>query len=210
MKKIFFSIVALGVITFTSCNNSRGKTEHEGHDMSDMNKDTVRQVSATDDKEVKAVNITFTNLDQNAAAFFREIVGHYLDIKNALANDNDSEAASAAKAMYKAIRKLDKSLLTADQKKIYDAIEDDLKEHAEHIGKNADEIKHQRLHFSMMSEDVYYLVKAFGGGRTLYHDHCPMYNENKGAMWLSESKDIRNPYFGNKMMTCGSVEEMFK
>ena len=40
----------------------------------------------------------------------------------------------------------------------------------------------------------------------LYHDHCPMAQDNKGAMWLSETKEIRNPYFGDKMMTCGSVE----
>lgn len=38
----------------------------------------------------------------------------------------------------------------------------------------------------MMSQYVYALAKAFGGGRTLYHDHCPMYND-KGAMWLSET-----------------------
>ncbi|MBK8611769.1 MAG: DUF3347 domain-containing protein [Chitinophagaceae bacterium] len=29
----------------------------------------------------------------------------------------------------------------------------------------------------MMSKDMYDMVKAFGAGMTLYHDHCPMYNE---------------------------------
>ena len=107
-----------------------------------------------------------------------------------------------------AMKGFDKSLLTAEQKKVYDDIESDLKEHAEHIAKS--KIDHQREHFSTMSTDVYDLVKAFGAGMTLYHDHCPMANDNKGAMWLSESKDIRNPYFGEKMMTCGSVKEMFR
>ena len=97
------------------------------------------------------------------------------------------------------------------QKKIYDEDEGELKEHAEHIGKNADDIKHQRSHFSMMSEVMYYLVRAFGGGQVLYHDHCPMYNKDKGgAMWLSETKEIKNPYFGNEMPKCGSVEEIIK
>ena len=62
----------------------------------------------------------------------------------------------------------------------------------------------------MMSKDMYDMVKAFGAGMALYHDHCPMAQDNKGAMWLSETKEIRNPYFGDKMMTCGSVEEMMK
>ena len=60
--------------------------------------------------------------------------------------------------------KLDKSLLTAEQKRLYDGIEEELKEHAEHIAKNGDKIEHQRSYFSMLSEDVYDLAKAFGAG----------------------------------------------
>lgn len=207
MKKIFFSVLSLGVIVFASCNNSDSKNEQGGND---MNKDTTQHAAATDDKEVKAVAITYTNVDAKAAASIKEIVDHYLHIKNAMANDNGSEAASGAKAMEEAISKLDKSLLTAEQKAAYDKNEDELKEHAEHIAKNGDKIKHQRLHFAMMSEVVYDLVKSFGAGRPLYHDHCPMYNENKGAMWLSEIKEIKNPYLGAEMPTCGSVEEIIK
>jgi len=133
-----------------------------------------------------------------------------LHIKNALVGNSGGEAASGGKAMAEAISKIDKSLFTAEQKKIYDGIEDDLKEHAEHIGKNAGNIKHQREHFAMMSEDVYDLAKAFGGGQVLYHDHCPMANDNKGAMWLSETKEIKNPYFGGKMNECVTVPEVIK
>ena len=164
----------------------------------------------TDDKEVKAVPVAFTSLDPTAAASIREIVNHYLHIKNALANDNAGEAASGAKAMSEAMKKLDKSLLSPEQKTAYDKTADDLEEHAEHIAKNGDKIDHQRSHFSMMSEDVYDLVKNFGAGRPLYHDHCPMAKDNQGAMWMSENKEIKNPYFGNKMPTCGTVEEVIR
>ena len=55
---------------------------------------------------------------------------------------------------------------------------------------------------------IYELVKAFGAGQPIYHDHCPMYNENKGGtMWLSETKEIKNPYLGSEMPKCGTVEE---
>ena len=209
MKKIFFCVITIAVISFTACNNSGSKNEQEGHDMNTMNKDGTQQATATDEKEVKAIAVTYTNVDTKAAAVIKEIVDHYLHIKNALANDNGNEAANGAKAMGKVIRGLDKSLLTADQKKEYDIIEENLVEHAEHIGKNGDNIKHQREHFLMMSENVYDLAKAFGAGRALYHDHCPMYNENKGgAMWLSETKEVKNPYFGAEMPTCGTVEEV--
>ena len=37
-----------------------------------------------------------------------------------------------------------------------------------------------------------------------------MYNEGKGAIWLSETKEIKNPYLGGKMLTCGEVQEEIK
>jgi len=210
MKKIFFGILTIGVAAISACNNSGNKENAEKHDMNSMSKDSTEHAATTDDKEVKTVAVTFSNVDSKVTTSIKEIIDHYLHIKNALANDNAGEAASGSKEMAEVISKLDKSLLTAEQKKVYDDIEDDLKEHAEHIGKNSGDIKHQRDHFSMMSEDVYDLAKAFGAGRALYHDHCPMYNENKGAMWLSEMKEVKNPYFGSKMITCGTVEEVIK
>ena len=57
---------------------------------------------------------------------------------------------------------------------------------------------------------MYDMVKVFKPTQTLYVDHCPMYNDNKGATWLSEVKQIKNPYLGKKMPTCGSVKEEIK
>lgn len=95
--------------------------------------------------------------------------------------------------MEDAIGKLDKSLLITEQKTAYDANEEEMKEHAEHIAKNGDNTKHQRSHFVQMSEVVYELVKNFGAGRPVYHDHCPMARDNQGAMWISEVKGNKNP-----------------
>lgn len=208
MKKNLFVLAAIA-ITISSCHNE-GSNSHEGHDTTARVTDTASHITTTDDKDVKAVPVMFTSLDQKAAASINEIVDHYLHIKNALANDNSDEAASGAKAMAEAMKKLDKSLLTAEQKTAYDKTEDDLQEHAEHIAANAGKIDHQRSHFSMMSEDIYDLVKNFGAGRPLYHEHCPMAKDNQGAMWMSENREIKNPYFGNKMPTCGSVEEVIR
>ena len=210
MNKIITAIIISSVIVFSACNSGGTKNEHEGHGMNKTNNDTAQHVSTADDKDVKIVSVAFTNIDAKAAASIKEVVDHYLHIKNALANDNAGEAASGAKAMENAITKLDKSLLTAEQKAAYDANEEELKEHAEHIGKNGDKIKHQRSHFVMMSEVIYELAKNFGAGRPLYHDHCPMARDNQGAMWLSEVKEIKNPYFGSEMFKCGRVEEVIK
>ena len=206
MKKFFISLLGISAILFAACNNGDSKNEHNGHDMSKMDKETVQHAATTDDKDVKAVAVVYTKVDATAAASIKAIV----HIKNALANDNAGEAASAAKAMEDAIGNLDKSLLTTEQKTAYDTNEEEMKEHAAHLAKNGDNIKHQRSHFIQMSEVVYKLVKNFGAGRPVYHDHCPMARDNQGAMWISEVKDIKNPYFGAEMFKCGRVEEVIK
>ncbi|MBC7886958.1 MAG: DUF3347 domain-containing protein [Ferruginibacter sp.] len=210
MKKIIFPLLSFGVIILTACNNSSSKNEQVGHDMDNMNKDTTPQSVVTGNNDIKGVAVKYTGIDAGVTASIKEIADHYLHIKNALAKDNGGEAASGAKAMQGAISKLDKSLFTAEQKAIYDKNEEKLKESADHIEKNGDKIRQQRSQFALMSEVVYDIVKSFGAGRPIYHDHCPMFNENKGAMWLSETMEIKNPYYGADMLTCGSVEEIIE
>lgn len=73
---------------------------------------------------------------------------------------------------------------------------------------SSDDIEAQRASFSTLSENLYKSVRAYGlGGPTAYYEFCPMAFNNQGAFWLSDSKEIRNPYFGDKMLTCGRVTE---
>lgn len=205
MKAVFFVSIAIASLVYVACNNSDNNKQAENHDMDSMKKDSGGQTKSVEDKDIKTVAVAYTNVDPKITASIKEIVDHYLHVKNALVNDNGEEAGRGSEAMSSALAKIDKSVFTPEQKKIYEENEADLKEHAEHISKS--KIDHQREHFSMMSEDVYALTKAFGGGKTLYHDHCPMYDDNKGAMWLSETVEIKNPYYGSKMLKCGKVEE---
>lgn len=138
------------------------------------------------------------------------VLAAYLKIKNALAADNATEAASGGNDFVQALGKIDASSLTEAQKKTFGETADDAKEMAEHIGKSAGKIEHQREHFEMLSSDVYDLAKAFKPNQTLYKDFCPMYNNGKGADWLSETKEIKNPYLGKKMPSCGELKEEIK
>lgn len=209
MKKTFLIVIAS--VALLACNTNTVSKDEGSKPVNNIPVDTMEHPDNLNaGKEVPVVTPLFPSMDEAVKSHIRTLLDRYLDIKNAFVNENASAAATASKKMYDALKKFDKSLLTSEQKKVYDAKEDYLKEDAEHIGKKAGDIKHQRLHFSMMSEDMLALVKAFGAGRTLYHNHCPMAKDNQGAMWLSETKEIRNPYFGDKMMTCGTVEEMFQ
>lgn len=154
-----------------------------------------------------ATNTSVTSMNP---ASIKEIVSAYLQLKNALAEDNSKGAASAGKKLETAFKNFDKSGMTETQKKTFEDVEGDAREHAEHIGDNGGNIAHQREHFELLSKDIYDLVKAFGGGQILYWDFDSMFNNGKGAYWLSETKEIKNPYMGKAMLTSGSVKEEIK
>lgn len=138
-----------------------------------------------------------------------EIVSNYLKLKNALTNDDANRAASAGKALFTSFANANTSALDEKQKKEFSDIADDAKEHGEHIGANAGKIDHQREHFALLSKDINDLIKMFGAPQKLYQDFCPMYDDGKGAIWISETQEIKNPFFGSKMPTCGSVKKTY-
>jgi hypothetical protein len=201
MKLTFFGfIIAATSIFFTACNGNQS-SDNKSAAASGKNSST-----ADDSKGSNEPGITASSSN----ASIKEIVQHYLHVKNALADDNGAEAANGAKAIMASIDKTDQAAFTEEQKKVYTDVKDDLKEQAEHTSQNATNIHHQREHFIAMSQDVYDLVKAFGTSQTLYQDHCPMANDNKGANWVSETEEISNPYMGKKMPKCGKVNEVIK
>lgn len=65
-----------------------------------------------------------------------------------------------------------------------------------------------RKSFASLSNEMKVIVKAGQLSKgVLYLEYCPMANNNAGAYWLSNEKEIKNPYFGDKMLRCGSVKE---
>jgi hypothetical protein len=196
MKKIIF-IFAIAATTLAACNSTGNKSTGT------PNESNGTQASSPTD------NLKTTSGVKNTSAT-KEIISQYLHIKDALANDNGKAAAAAAKAYVEANAKVDVTSFTADQKKTWVDISADANEMAEHIGANPDKLEHQREHFGMLSKDIYDLVKAFGSEQVLYKVFDSMSNDGKGAFWLSESKEIKNPYMGKAMLNSGTIQEEIK
>ena len=184
MKTIILSLTLVSIL-FAACNNNGSEKA-----VSDSTASVAVSGEATENK-----------------APAREILAGYLKLKNALTNDNDKEAAAIATQLAKAFKAVDKTALNAEQSQVFTDVEADAIEHAEHIAANAGDLVHQREHFETLSDEVYELVKATGAGQKLYYTNCPMHNNNKGANWLSETKEVKNPYLGQAMLTCGLVKE---
>jgi hypothetical protein len=185
-------------------------TGKKGDTCSKCGMELTESISETS-KTVDAVPVSTTEVSDASQSIFsiNGIVVNYLTLKNALTMDDSKGAAVAGKALYVTFNGLNSNSLDAKLKAAYLDIADDAKEHAEHIGENADKLEHQREHFVMLSKDINDLIKTFGTERKLYQDFCPMADDGKGAIWISETKKITNPYFGKEMPTCGSIKEEF-
>ena len=69
-------------------------------------------------------------------------------------------------------------------------------------------IEDKRKSFQMISANLFDLTRTVRyAEEKIYLLHCPMAFNNAGADWLSNSTEIKNPYFGSKMLTCGSVKD---
>lgn len=182
MKKVILSLSLVAGVLAACQNNTKSTAE---------SKDSVAVTS-------QAIQ---TKNPQNP------LIENYLGIKNALVKDDGKAAADAGKALAEALKSYNASNLTTAQLKTFNDIKPDALENAEHISENGNKIDHQREHFVLLSQDFYDLVKLIGTQDTLYKDFCPMANNKKGAFWLSSTKEIQNPYMGQKMNTCGEVKE---
>ncbi|WP_339757187.1 DUF3347 domain-containing protein [uncultured Winogradskyella sp.] len=183
MKKLKMSIAAvlLLAVTFT---NAQEKKKME-HDHGDMKMDHSKMMNK--------------NSDANAEAIFSD----YFDLKDALVGDDTKKAAHASTKLVATLKAFDKSSYTKEQQEELSDIIEDATEHAEHISESA--IDHQREHFKTLSEDIMDMVDITGTKNTLYQQFCPMYD--KGSAWLSTSDEVRNPYYGSKMLKCGKVQK---
>jgi len=120
----------------------------------------------------------------------------YIQLKNALVESKVDEAKDAA-------GKLKTSLSSVKEGK--NAMTEAIK-----ISKATD-LNEIRKTFASLSNEMKTFVKANQLSKgELYLEYCPMANNNTGAYWLSNEKEIKNPYFGDKMLKCGSVKETIR
>ncbi|MEG1590896.1 DUF3347 domain-containing protein [Chryseobacterium sp.] len=211
MKNIIV-IVIVGFV-FSACSKPKTEPVENTESQSEIIKDSTKdnpgsQVSDSESSEVMAKTDEKMEAEIAKTAFStKAIIKDYLMLKNSLAKDDSKAAASAGKMLFETMKKTDINQLDAKKKSVYKEIAESMEENAEHIAAGTGSIEHQREHFDMLSKDVNDLIETFGSEQKLYKDFCPMYNDNKGAIWISEKKEIVNPYQGSKMLTCGSIQK---
>ena len=137
---------------------------------------------------------------------FEKVLTSYLQMKDAFVSNDANQVAAFAKETSKALKSIDISGLGKMEQahlnktiKMFDAIVEN------------DNLENQRDHFVILNENLVPIAMNIENvDPILYLQKCPMANKNKGAFWLSKDKDIRNPYYGDEMLTCGIIINITK
>ncbi|MBO0321476.1 efflux RND transporter periplasmic adaptor subunit [Muricauda sp. CAU 1633] len=132
---------------------------------------------------------------------FGSVLDAYLKLKNALVDSDMDGAKKWASEASQKVQNL-KSMEIDDMGMTH---VEKIEEYLSNISEE-DSIESQRKDFVLLSENMILIRNQLKGlGQKLYVQHCPMADNNKGANWISAEKEIRNPYYGEAMLSCGSV-----
>lgn len=152
-------------------------------------------------------NINEVN-NQNANNF-QAIFEIYFELKNGLVKTDPTITATNANKLFQSIESIKMENLTQPEHTIWMSINKNLSTISKKIA-NSKDIITQRTLFIDISTNMYNLLKSSKQQSTIYVQFCPMANNGKGANWLSKDVEIKNPYFGSMMLSCGSTIETFK
>ena len=169
-----------------------------------------------------ATYVAVPDFSDAAPAAFRErlrvLVAAYLPLKDALVASDLAAVGDAMAGFRLRLREVggpptdgDADLLAGDAHDYWASRREALAAHAEALA-GTEDLAAVREQFAYLSEALVDAARAFGlaGGGPVYVEHCPMALDNQGADWLSEQPVIRNPYFGDAMLTCGSVVDTLR
>jgi hypothetical protein len=131
------------------------------------------------------------------------ILQDYLVVKDALVASKIDVATVGAKKLSKSIQSLDANSLSSEEKNTFTKQKSNLLKLSDGIA-TANDIEKQRSTFAELSVILWPIVKGSAkSDQTLFYDYCPM----KKMYWISADEAIKNPYYGSKMLTCGSIAE---
>jgi hypothetical protein len=205
-RSIFFSLLfaATALAFFANCSGDKKEqaTESlEGHDAHDHASGSSAAMETTEPQ---------FQVDEKFQEQLANVFTSYVELKDAFVASDTEKVQTEASETRDALAKVDMKLVSGAAHNDWMNYLAPMQRALNEI-QSSDNIEAQRKSFSMLSDNLYKSVKAFGlGGKEAFYEYCPMAFNNEGGYWLSDEEKIRNPYFGDKMLSCGEVKEKLK
>ena len=145
-----------------------------------------------------------TTLEKNVTS--ENIIKNYFNLKDALVKDDKDKATIHSEYLSNSLNDFNNSISIENKQDELKTILNNAIQNTNLISEK--DIKTQREYFKELSKNITDMIAITGTEQPLYEQHCPMYNG--GTNWLSDSKEIRNPYYGSQMLKCGIVQREIK
>ena len=181
MKKLLLAPIAIGILLIAGCGNDVKKT----------NELEVVKVETAEKVTHSSATTTVTFNDPKVATVYQS----YIDLKTALVNTDATKTAAEAANLMTAFANV--------------GVDDEVLKAAQTISEASD-VEVQRKAFVKVTAAVEKMLDGAIASGVIYKQYCPMAFDFEGAFWLSNSKQISNPYFGDKMLRCGKVDSEIK
>lgn len=139
----------------------------------------------------------------------KTIFESYFALKDALVKSDGKLVSTLAKDVLANINSVKMEKLSSEEHTVWMKVMSSLKSNTEKIAATTI-IEKQRVVFMDLSANFYALLKVSKQDYSIYYQNCPMYNDGKGANWLSKENAVKNPYYGSQMLTCGKTVETIK
>lgn len=197
MRKLWI-LLAAGTVAVTSCNNA-------------SNEKTATAAEAPKQEEQKPVT---SQLSEAGTGKLMTVVTDYYALKDAFVATDAAKADEAAKKLNVSVDSMSAFLKSdsahgpamqpyLDTMKMFSANLSD--------AKKDDNIDKKRASFEKLGDAMFAVLKNAGlKNAHVYRQFCPMAFNDKGAYWLSNEEEIKNPYFGKKMLECGEIRDSLK
>ena len=180
-----------------SMMNPEGGKMNTGHNHGQ----DVGSMIMDDSKEMESQQIV---LNTPAKTALIPIYESYFKLKNALTEDDLTTANQATIDLKKSLKMVDMKLFKDEAHQVWMDFNQELKSELN----EAKDIGQIRNSFINVSQTMIGMNGTFQPmNYPIYIQHCPMANNNKGADWLSKEKEVKNPYFGSSMLSCGEVKQ---
>lgn len=193
--RYFFAILALGCLWMASCNNDTSKKEE----------------TATEAPAPKLP--PQSRLDDAGTQKLVTLIGSYYELKDAMVAADPAKADASATKLIASANDLEGHIKTDSiNRNAILPYMDTLKDGSNAILSVTDPTcEKKRIPFEKISDAMYGLLKTVDMKNAgVYREYCPMAFNDKGAYWLSAEAEIKNPYFGKKMLECGEVTDSLK
>jgi hypothetical protein len=172
-----------------------------------VNKTAIASTTAIEDHSMhNEENVVETEQEVNQ---LKTIFEGYFALKDALVKSDGKLVSTLAKDVLANINSVKMEKLSSEEHTVWMKVMSSLKSNTEKIAATTS-IEKQRVVFMDLSANFYDLLKVSKQDYSIYYQNCPMYNDGKGANWLSKENAVKNPYYGSQMLTCGKTVETIK